>query len=246
MALRLTDTQYKALEKKFDDVFADNKMARIFEENDEYTYESIVSEYLIEDENFPNDVQIKDVDFELQMSSAISYSEWVDQFVEEQDFDSSEEVESVLNDSEDELGLYVLDNMHKTSVVIVLKQTLDEYLNEHPTAPYLAERIEDEFDVPAITEYLEENPDDDIIEKVREQAIEEGFPEDIDIDEIKYVLSDVDFKVSPSDIADRVIGKVEGIGNTDTYMTTEYDKDLVENNFIDYKIEITSDPEDFM
>lgn len=246
MVLRLTDTQYKALEKKFEDVFADNEMAVIFKENDEYTYEAIVSEYLIEDENFPNDVQTKDVNFELQMSSAISYSEWVDQFVEEQDFDSSEDIDSVLNDSNDELGLYVLDNMNKTSVVIVLKQTLDEYLNEHPTAPYLAERIEDEFDVLAITEYLEQNPDDDINEKVREQAIEEGFPEDIDVNEIQYVLSNVDFKVSPSDIADRVLDKVEGIGNTDTYMATEYDKDLVENDFIDYKIEITSDPEDFM
>src|SRR5699024_3605921 len=107
-----------SLEKGFEDILENdtNEINDALLSNDEYKYESIVKTALL-DEGYPEEASYRTVGTSLEITSKISYEDWANRFIEDNDINDSEEVDTFAN-NEAELVYYILDYLYNKNIEV--------------------------------------------------------------------------------------------------------------------------------
>ena len=135
-----------SLEKGFENVFENdaNEIGYALLRNDEYTYGDIVNTALL-DEGYPEEASYRTVGTSLEITSKISYEDWANQFIEDNDIDDSEEVDTFAN-NEAELVYYILDNLDNTNINVEFIDSIEDYMDSEPSYDFFEDFFEKEYD----------------------------------------------------------------------------------------------------
>ena len=103
------------------------------------------------------------------------------------------------------------------------------------------------YDPTELEEMIRQNNDEVVYEKVKEQLLEEGFPEDVTPDDVDFIIYDAKLEKTFDDLAVEFIDDVNQNYNTvQDYLKTQFYMDIVRNDRnYDFEVELTTDPEDF-
>src|SRR5699024_4953908 len=87
-----------SLDKEFEGVLENDayKLDSALLSNDEYTYGNIVNTALL-DEGYPEEASYRTVGTSLEITSKISYEDWANRFIEDNDINDSEEADTFAN-----------------------------------------------------------------------------------------------------------------------------------------------------
>ena len=145
------------LEKGFEGVFESDtiQIGQSLLYNDEHTYGGIVNTALL-DEGYPEEASYTTVGASLEITSKISYEDWANQFIADNDIDDSEEADTFAN-NEGELVLYILDNLDNTNIDVEFLDSIEDYMDSNPSYDFFEDFFEKEYDEVYFKDFLENN-----------------------------------------------------------------------------------------
>ena len=187
----MTDEQRRKLVSLFEEAFKDEEyLDHALMLNDPATYE-YEAKQLLEEEGFPV-AELPDltvVDFYISITPDKTEEEFADVFIDDYGLDgaSSEEVEPNLKMGN--IIEFIFNNPDMTNMIVVIKDSVDDVLNEYPTESFFIETAMKEFDIIGLDETLLNSQYDDFPENIQSQiddavADELGSnanPRDVDI-----------------------------------------------------------------
>ena len=194
-----------SLEKGFEDIFENdaNEISDALLSNDEYKYGSIVNTALL-DEGYPEEASYRTVGTSLEITSKISYEDWANQFIEDNDINDSEEADTFAN-NEAELVYYILDNLDNTNIDVEFLDSIEDYMDSEPPFDLFEDYFEREYDEVYFKNFLENNImlliahadyRDDYLDAKREQIEHE----DIDDDDITVGIVQLNLQTDTAEI----------------------------------------------
>lgn len=239
--MKLTKRQREILTDGYNNVLAyKRELESAFKEKYGKVYDQIVMDYLQLD-GFPKDVKLDKVNFNLDISFQ---PEVMVELIEAKDtLENEVDYQSKSNDKDFYINS-VLDEPAQLKSTVVIRTDVEEYNQEHPSVEYLANRINDKFNIEDLKQEVKKL--DDTKQLVQESAMEEGFPSDIDIDKLKYTI-EVKLKHGVTNLSDKII-ETTNIGESvrvDDYIEKDLYNFIINQNLYDIKVQIQDDPEDF-
>ncbi|MBO3081167.1 hypothetical protein [Mammaliicoccus sciuri] len=239
--MKLTTRQREVLTQGYDNVLNYKRdLENAFREKYGHIYEQIVKDYLQLD-GFPKDVKLDKVNFNLDISFLpevmVDLIESKDTLENEVDYQAkSNDQDFYINSALDEPALL--------NSTVIIRTDVEEYNQEHPSVEYLAKRINDKYEVEELKE--EVNKLEETKQSVKEAAIEEGFSDDINVDNLKYTI-DVKLKYGVTSLSDKII-QTTNIGENirvDDYIEKDLYDFIIKYDLYDIDVQIQDDPEDF-
>lgn len=240
-------------EEKVRELFADGDITEQFKVGDEAEYERIVWDAL-ESENFPESANYKNVKHSIEFRSTGREREIAEEFCETYDINDEDTFESMKR-SEHTLIWAILENDSNYDVYITIEEDVTSWYAE--TGYELEDESDRELDVDEIADFIKDSWDTDELEgelmyndefmsEVRQKAVEEGFPESVNLDELDYTINEIQPKGGFRKIAEELQHHFKSINNEIVWDSNDdFVFMVVIDDMIDYKISITSDPEDF-
>lgn len=194
-----------SLEKGFEGVFENdaNELDSALLSNDEHTYGSIVNTALL-DEGYPEEASYRTVGTSLEITSKISYEDWANRFIEDNDIDDSEEADTFTN-NEAELVYYILDNLDNTNIEVEFIDSIEDYMDSNPSYDFFENFFEKEYDEVYFKDFLENNTmfliehadyRDGYLDAKREQIDND----DVDDDDITVGIVQLNLQVDTAEI----------------------------------------------
>src|SRR5699024_11030501 len=175
--------------KGFEDIFENdaNEISDALLSNDEYKYGSIVNTALL-DEGYPEEASYRTVGTSLEITSKISYEDWANRFIEDNDINDSEEVDTFAN-NETELVYYILDNLDNTNIEVEFIDSIEDYMDSNPSYDFFENFFEKEYDEVYFKQLLEHNMSilltrDDYFSAYQDAKREQIDNDDVDDDDI--------------------------------------------------------------
>lgn len=243
MAIPETKRQYIA--DKFGEMFTDRvALGNILRVYDEATYEVEVRKMLA-DNGFPTneDIDIDSVDCRIEMSTKNDEGEWADIFIDTFDINDTETFELMKDDSR-QYDSVILENIEMMDIEVVLNTEYQEWIDEHPTAEYFGEVIDKDIDTHLLEELIPtDSPSYE--DKVREALRDDGFSDDVVIDDVTVTVHDIAYAQEPNALAERYLDNARQQGGVSAYMSGEFFMDILRDEQVKYEVTIESDPEDF-
>lgn len=194
-----------SLEKGFEGIFGNdvNELDSALLSNDEYTYGSIVNTALL-DEGYPEEASYRTVGTSLEITSKISYEDWANRFIEDNDIDDSEEVDTFAN-NEAELVYYILDNLDNTNIDVEFIDSIEDYIDSEPSYDFFEDFFEKEYDEVYFKQLLEYNMSillirDDYFSAYQDAKREQIDNDDIDDDDITVGIVQLNLQVDTAEI----------------------------------------------
>lgn len=242
------EKQLKQLEQDFEAVMRNNNGLYEFvkQEADEgKLIEMIRGAYSEEHFYIPSGLnEFRDLNFEMVFSfnqSPDSYAEHYLSILKNNEQDKN------LSYTDDDLRHFLIIGMPMDmSMQIIIHDDLQEFMNEHYDLSQFRERVENEFDVSEVKQELQESTThrsdyEGVTQAIIEKMHEEGFPDTVDLDDIEVSIENIKPK-SFDLIASTLFGKA---GSTlDHYFSKFYIRDLVEEDLVEYNVNILTDVND--
>ena len=237
-----TEKQIEKLTKEFDKTFSDKlELGYRLHIEDEVIAEEITDQAL-RSEKFPIDANMYNTQIDILIDSGMSTEEWAKSYLDAHNIESREDFQNALND---DLYYFVIDNLEKTKINVIIRESLKEWLEKHGTIEYLTQEMEKAFE-PSELEYLIEVEAPTVVnEKLREALREEGFPPNTDVSELEYDITDVKLTATFEGLAEKHIDDIESSGGVSSYISNRFEKDIISDEAYSFDIEILSDPEDY-
>lgn len=246
--MALSQTQLDKLAYAFNHQFTDNKreLGNRLREEYEYEYDQAFADTL-NSEGFPTpQANYMNVNHYTEIESNISMDDWAELVQDNDIVSDKDEFDAFIND-DNNIFYTIMDNLDQTSINFIIEEELSEWIEAHPTEAYLSEEMEIYYDPTEFEEVIRQNNDEIVHEKVKEQLLEEGFPEDVTPDDVDFVIYDARLKKTFDDLAVEHIDDVnQNYNSVDDYLKTQFYTDIVSNDRnYDFEVELTTDPEDF-
>lgn len=205
-------------------------------------YENIIRETLSEN-GYPDGALIEKVDVDIEFTPKSGYEAIVDRLEEEEKIDSKETFANVVDD----LNFYIsdiLEHLREVNIRVKFKADPTEYLEQYPTASYLAKEMERQFDEHKLMTYLHED-ENFLLETVIPQAEEEGIEVDNPSD-VKYTIQNAEVSDSYSNLADRFLseGVIEEEQTVTGFMSNQFYQIIVKEKLYQTTVRIDMEPED--
>lgn len=246
--MALSQSQLDKIAQAFNDQFTDGKreLGDRLRVEYEYEYDQSFSETL-ENEGFPTpQANYMNVNHYAEVESRLSMEDWAT-FVEDNDIVSDKDEYNAFINDDDSVFYTIMNHLENTNVNFIIEEELSEWIEAHPTEAYLSEEMEIYYDPTELEEMIRQNNDEVVYEKVKEQLLEEGFPEDVTPDDVDFIIYDAKLEKTFDDLAVEFIDDVNQNYNTvQDYLKTQFYMDIVSNDRnYDFEVELTTDPEDF-
>ncbi len=237
-----TEKQIETLTNEFDKIFSDKlELGDRLRTEDEVIAEEITDQAL-RSEKFPIDANMYNTQIDILIDSGMSTEEWAKSYLDAHNIESREDFQNALND---DLYYFVIDNLEKTKINVIIRESLKEWLEKHGTIEYLTQEMEKAFE-PSELEYLIEVEAPTVVnEKLREALREEGFPPNTDVSELEYDITDVKLTATFEGLAEKHIDDIESSGGVSSYINNRFEKDIISDEAYSFDVEILSDPEDY-
>ena len=246
--MALSQSQLDKIAQVFNDQFTDGKreLGDRLRVEYEYEYDQSFSETL-ENEGFPTpQANYMNVNHYAEVESRLSMEDWATFVVDNVIVSDKDEYDAFINDV-DSAFYTIMNHLENTNVNFIIEEELSEWIEAHPTEAYLSEEMEIYYDPTELEEMIRQNNDEVVYEKVKEQLLEEGFPEDVTPDDVDFIIYDAKLEKTFDDLAVEFIDDVNQNYNTvQDYLKTQFYMDIVSNDRnYDFEVELTTDPEDF-
>ncbi|MGK9289342.1 hypothetical protein [Staphylococcus warneri] len=239
--MELTDNQAQQLAEAVENVIQSRNFANELRTYDEYMYEEMVNDAL-EQNDVPQDINPQDIEHELTLKTSMNSEAWAQQLGNE-DIQNADELNKNIDD-EDELVQALLYHLDNFDAQVEIKEEIDEVRNRKPTKESLKEEIEESFDVYEFGEYLRENENEVLNEAIKERAIEEGFPQDVDVKQIDYTIDDITLTQSFEAMAENYLDEAEQSEDVRQFIAENLYNKIENDKQFKLDIRIESDPED--
>lgn len=239
--MELTDNQAQQLAEAVENVIQSRNFANELRTYDEYMYEEMVNDAL-EQNDVPQDINPQDIEHELTLKTSMNSEAWAQQLGNE-DIQNADELNKNIDD-EDELVQALLYHLDNFDAQVEIKEEIDEVRNRKPTKESLKEAIEESFDVYEFGEYLRENENEVLNEAIKERAIEEGFPQDVDVKQIDYTIDDITLTQSFEAMAENYLDEAEQSEDVRQFIAENLYNKIENDKQFKLDIRIESDPED--
>ena len=239
--MELTDNQAQQLAEAVENVIQSRNFANELRTYDEYMYEEMVNDAL-EQNDVPQDINPQDIEHELTLKTSMNSEAWAQQLGNE-DIQNADELNKTIDD-EDELVQALLYHLDNFDAQVEIKEEIDEVRNRKPTKESLKEAIEESFDVYEFGEYLRENENEVLNEAIKERAIEEGFPQDVDVKQIDYTIDDITLTQSFEAMAENYLDEAEQSEDVRQFIAENLYNKIENDKQFKLDIRIESDPED--
>lgn len=237
----ITETQKQALSESVEDVLQSRNFAQELESSDAYLYEEFVNEAL-QQNDVPDDIEPRDIEHELKMKSKISADAWAEFLINEVFFEQDNALKAAI-DNEDNLVETMLGNMDDNfDVEVELKEELSEVRNRKPTVESLTEVFNDEYEENEFVEHLRQNENEILLEKVKEVATENGFPSDVNVNNLEYSVTNVNLTHGFDILAERYLDDAESFGDARLYTQNNLYNILENEKAFIPDVEIDTDP----
>lgn len=239
-----TEKQIQEVASNFESTFGDGngtELGNRLRTEDEATAEEIVDQFL-RAEQFPMDANIYNVNVDIIIQSGMSNELWAESYIDAHDITTSEEIQRAKSE---DMFYFINDNLDKTKIFVKVNESLREWLEEHGTVEYLAQEMEKAYEPQELEEIIPIEASTEVMEKLRNALSEEGFPSDVDVDEVEYLIANVKLTATYEALAERHIDDIEASGSVQSYIRNQFYTDIINENVFDFDVEITSDPEDF-
>lgn len=237
-----TEKQIEKLTKEFDKTFSNKlELGNRLRIEDEATSEEITDQAL-RSEKFPIDANMYNIQIDILIDSGMSTEEWAKSYLDAHNIESREDFQNALND---DLYYFVIDNLEKTKINVIIRESLKEWLEKHGTIEYLTQEMEKAFEPSELENLIEVEAPTVVNEKLREALREEGFPPNTDVSELEYDITDVKLTATFEGLAEKHIDDIESSGGVSSYISNRFEKDIISDEAYSFDIEILSDPEDY-
>lgn len=237
-----TEKQIEKLTKEFDKTFSNKlELGNRLRIEDEATAEEITDQAL-RSEKFPIDANMYNTQIDILIDSGMSTEEWAKSYLDAHNIESREDFQNALND---DLYYFVIDNLEKTKINVIIRESLKEWLEKHGTIEYLTQEMEKAFEPSELENLIEVEAPTVVNEKLREALREEGFPPNTDVSELEYDITDVKLTATFEGLAEKHIDDIEYSGGVSSYISNRFEKDIISDEAYSFDIEILSDPEDY-
>ncbi|MCH4441723.1 hypothetical protein [Staphylococcus haemolyticus] len=237
----ITETQKQALSESVEDVLQSRNFAQELESSDAYLYEEFVKQAL-QQNDVPDDIEARHIDHELKMKSKISGDAWAEFLINEVFFEQGNALKAAI-DKEDILVETMLGNMEDNfDVEVELKEEISEVRNRKPTIESLTEIFNDEYDENEFVERLRQNENEILFEKVKEIATENGFPNNVNVNDLEYSVTNVNLTQGFDTLAERYLDDAESLGDARLYAQTNLYNILEDEKAFNPDVEIDMEP----
>lgn len=237
----ITETQKQALSESVEDVLQSRNFAQELESSDAYLYEEFVKQAL-QQNDVPDDIEPRDIEHELKMKSKISADAWAEFLINEVFFEQGNALKAAI-DKEDILVETMLGNMEDNfDVEVELKEEISEVRNRKPTIESLTEIFNDEYDENEFVERLRQNENEILFEKVKEIATENGFPNNVNVNDLEYSVTNVNLTQGFDTLAERYLDDAESLGDARLYAQTNLYNILEDEKAFNPDVEIDMEP----
>ena len=237
-----TEKQIETLTNEFDKIFSDKlELGDRLRTEDEVIAEEITDQAL-RSEKFPIDANMYNTQIDILIDSGMSTEEWAKSYLDAHNIESREDFQNSLND---DLYYFVTDNLEKTKINVIIRESLKEWLEKQGTIEYLTQEMEKAFEPSELENLIEVEAPTVVNEKLREALREEGFPPNTDVSELEYDITDVKLTATFEGLAEKHIDDIESSGGVSSYISNRFEKDIISDEAYSFDIEILSDPEDY-
>lgn len=183
----INEQQTQELAKKIEDVIQSTDFGRALGTYDDYLYEEMIKQGF-EQKNMPSDINPEDVEGkELKLKNNLSSEAWAEllgrtEIRSEADFRK-------LIENEEEIVQSMLNNMeNRFQATVEITEELSEIRKRKPDMKTLSDALENNYDENIFIEYLEQNRSEEIKERVKETASDEGVPQSTPVEKIPYTV----------------------------------------------------------
>ncbi|MBO0377075.1 hypothetical protein [Staphylococcus warneri] len=239
--MELTDNQAQQLAEAVENAIQSRNFANELLIYDDYMYYQMVNDAL-EQNDVPQDINPQDIEHELTLKTSMNSEAWAQQLANE-DIQNADELNKNIDD-EDVLVQALLYHLDNFDAQVEIKEEIDEVRNRKPTKESLKEAIEESFDVYEFGEYLRENENEVLNEAIKERAIEEGFPQDVDVKQIDYTIDDITLTQSFEAMAENYLDEAEQSEDVRQFIVENLYNKIENDKQFKLDIRIESDPED--
>lgn len=235
----INEQQTQELAKKIEDVIQSTDFGRALGTYDDYLYEEMIKQGF-EQKNMPSDINPEDVEGkELKLKNNLSSEAWAEllgrtEIRSEADFRK-------LIENEEEIVQSMLNNMeNRFQATVEITEELSEIRERKPDMKTLSDALENNYDENIFIEYLEQNRSEEIKERVKETASDEGVPQSTPVEKIPYtvyVRLTKDFDTLAESYLDAAIER----GNVTTYASENVSSILLKEKAYEILPEIELD-----
>lgn len=207
----LTKQQHSKLAKTFDEAFDEQGvLIRGLRSENPGLFEGVVKQQLV-DEGFPDEATIDNTEVMIQVFTKVDYEVWADKYIEAHQLNNadSEMIDSLIADKEKATD-FIIDNMELANLTIMVAESVYEWQQANE-AEYEGKYIEKEILREALQSVnrrklriLIRRRKIHDINKLLEDELRrlEVDPNDINFDELEYILIDNQFNVSLEELVD--------------------------------------------
>lgn len=241
--MAVSEQNLKALTQAFESLFEDQKtLGQMFLENNTQEYAECVKDVLTQ-EGFLGNANYQNVEHDYAIDyGLLDPQEWAEKMIEDNDLDN-EGVE-VVKDKPDELTTFIFDNHDQLDHYISLYDEPAEWGDENPCTEYLEMALRGQFYPEECEELIPTHDTEFYLESLRE-AMGDDFPEETDGLELEVNIFDIELTTDTGTLAEAYIDDAIHEGSVDRFIQNKYHIALIQDGYVNYSVEITSDPEDF-
>lgn len=241
--MKLTKAQRNVLQKQFELAFQDKELVTAFKEDYENIYERMAQDVLTQN-GFPKMTEINDNVVEMEIKPKSDVEPFVDYVEGSDDIEDDDDFEHIRTD-----GSYFIEiilereNLRHTNISFRIKKDPSEYLEEHPTEQYLAKEMSKAYDKNELEKHVKENSEFKE-EELREYLVDEGFPEDVDLNKVKYSMDNLQLTDSFTNIAEMILdtGRFSSGDRVNSFVKRDMYKIIVDGKLYEYDFRLESDP----
>lgn len=243
--MKLTTAQRNVLQKQFELAFQDDDLVEAFKEDYEHIYEQMAQDVLNQN-GFPKMTEVNDKVVEMEIKPKSDVMPFVDYVEASDDIQDDDDFEHIRSD-----GSYFIEiilereNLSHTSISFRIKVDPNDYIDEHPTEQHLAKEMSKAYDVNEFEKHIMENSEFKE-EELREYLVDEGFPEDVDLNKVKYSIDNLVVSDSFENIAEMLLdtGEFRPGYKVSTFVKKDMYKMLIDHKLYEYDFRLESDPHD--
>lgn len=218
---------------------------KAFKEDYEHIYERMAQDVLNQN-GFPKMTEVNDKVVEMEIKPKSDVIPFVDYVEASDDIQDDDDFEHIRSD-----GSYFIEiilereNLSHTNISFRIKVDPNEYIDEHPTEQHLAKEMSKTYDVNEFEKHIMENSEFKE-EELREYLVDEGFPEDVDLNKVKYSIDNLVVSDSFENIAEMLLdtGEFRPGDKVSTFVKKDMYKMLINHKLYEYDFRLESDPHD--
>lgn len=243
-----TDKNIKAINELFDEFFESYGALLVDYLEEEYSnfYQEIITTALY-DEGFPDTVDmLNEIPFDVEITTF--HNDWPSVLEDSDILETSEDFENFMDNYETDIPDFIIDHDNFIHVVVIPKVEVDEWYDENPQSEDIEARLDDMIEWHDLHDFLTDAHEYDLKDEAFDIYVDEYGDDDIEnIDEIEYEVEVTGLSYATNILAVEIEDYLSGQDMPVSQFLEYYLYDWLDNNnYIEYKIHLISEPEDFL